>query len=59
MSSTTIYINIFHRVAIKNPKLIKGVNRLIATSVLDPDEVDEDGVVDDEGDALNEEYEGD
>ena len=44
-------------VASENPKVIERRRRLIATDSLDSEEADEDGSIDDDGDASDEEYE--
>ena len=42
--------------ASEHPKVIEGRRRLIATYVLDSEEEDEDGTIDNDGDALDKYY---
>ena len=44
-------------VASEHPEVIEGGHRLIATDVLDSEEADEDGSIDNDGAALDEEDE--
>ena len=50
-------IKICHMVASENTEVIEGRRRLVATYVLDSEEVDEDGSIDNDGDSSDEEYE--
>ena len=43
-------------VASEHPEVIEGKRRLVATDVLDYEEADEDGSIDNDGAALDEEY---
>ena len=47
----------FHMVACEHPEVIEDRRRLIDTEILGPDEADDDGYIDDGGDASDEEDE--